>query len=88
METESRFARQGLGRQMGFDGSWSEFEAWIDHPQLRRPDSYLADWDHAELTFWHFLEHEKAYGCVMGVHCTFARCIDVLMAISDFHIFE
>lgn len=59
METESQHARQGMGRQMGFNGSWSKLEARIDYPQLWGPDCYLTDWHHAGLTFWR-CEHEKA----------------------------
>lgn len=65
METESQYAGDGMGRQMGFDGPRSKLEAGINHPQLWRPDCFLADWHRAELGFWRF-EHEKAYGCLMG----------------------
>ena len=47
---------------MGSDGSWSKLEARIDHPQLRRPDSYLAGWHHADLNFgvWNMKKHMDA----------------------------
>lgn len=56
-----------MGRQMGFDGYWSQLEAWIDHTGLWRPDGYLAHWHCARRTFWRF-GVEKPHGCMMGGH--------------------
>lgn len=41
-----------MGRQMGFDGHWSQLEAWIDDTGLWRPDGYLAYWHYAWRTFF------------------------------------
>ncbi len=91
MERESQYAGQGMGRQMGIDGSWSKLEAWLDNTRLWRPDCYLANWHHVELTFgrfWAFLGVEKRADAGWEVDCTFALCFEMLINLQDLHILD
>ncbi len=38
MEGHLEHARQGMGGQMGLDGSWAEVEARVEDSRLRRED--------------------------------------------------